>query len=618
MIRQIKINPIGRLVAFCFLLLLFTDLTAQQSIAAARLQNLGTVITTTGTVTCSDEFGQIRFMQDATAGISVYSSSLANVIAGDSLKVTGTLSLYRGQLEITPVQSFQVIQHARPLPAPRVISLNNIQNPSFESMRVELDCIGIASCESYIDNSWYTAFDTKGNSFKLISAQVGYPVPDHSLNSIGIWVNVDGTFQQWSQSIEYADENSCKIIPRGVVSFDTEEAHVFWNYSSDGNTWAEYGIDTFDHLAPVFSFGTDHIINLFGLIPGQIYQVRLANVSQALDTSYSIPTFLSAQSITSSPIAIFFDKDVNASYSDGSHPAGTGPSVIENDIISRIDQISSTMDIAMYNDTKVTIVDAIKRAVQRGVAVRYVAESSNSNSALDGTINFPVLYREGSGIMHNKFIIADADIPEKAWLWTGSTNFTGAQLSTDANHAYVIKDQALAVNYRREFDELWGSSSDHTGAKEGEQKFDNTAHLFKINGSIVESYFSPSDETSCHIMNALSTADHQALIGLLLLTKDDLTDEIIALHDKGVEVRVIIEDAGTSSSSITRLRQAGVDVAIHNLSGLFHHKYAIIDEGYADSDPMVISGSHNWTLSADNINDENTLIFHDQSIANIF
>ena len=33
---------------------------------------------------------------------------------------------------------------------------------------------------------------------------------------------------------------------------------------------------------------------------------------------------------------------------------------------------------------------------------------------------------------------------------------------------------------------------------------------------------------------------------------------------------------------------------------------------------MVVTGSHNWTYSADHINDENTLIIHDQSFTNIF
>jgi hypothetical protein len=33
---------------------------------------------------------------------------------------------------------------------------------------------------------------------------------------------------------------------------------------------------------------------------------------------------------------------------------------------------------------------------------------------------------------------------------------------------------------------------------------------------------------------------------------------------------------------------------------------------------MVVTGSHNWTVSADTRNDENTLILHDPSVANIY
>ncbi|MBK9981325.1 MAG: hypothetical protein IPP15_02685 [Saprospiraceae bacterium] len=618
MIRPFTIRLLGRIVLSCFLFLQLTSSFTQQTIAAARLASVGSVITTTGTITCGDEFGQIRFMQDKTAGISIYSSTLSNTKAGDSIEVTGVLTIYKGQLEITPVNSFHIIQSGRPLPSPKMIHLNDAGLSSLESMRVSLSCMGVASCEPKFDSYWYTIFDTRGNTSKLVMSQTGASIPTASLSATGIWVNVDNEFQLWAQSLTSNAQGGCKIIPKGLVSFNMQAISLSWDVSPEPNSWVEYGIENFDHILLPEKGVTLTSILFNNLIDGQLYKARLGQFSAATDTIYSPVVYFSSPSTTSTPIQIFFDKAIDASYSDGSHPAGTGSSIIENDVIARIDQVSSTMDIAMYNDTRTSIVDAIKRAVQRGVAVRYVAEESTSNTALDGTLPFPVLYRHGNGIMHNKFIIADADDADKAWLWTGSTNFTSAQLSTDANHAYVIKDQALALNYRHEFDELWGTQPNNSGAKEGEQKSDNTGHLFNIDGINIESYFSPSDETNCHIIEALKSADHQVLIGLLLITKDDIVDEIIDLHQKGIEVRLIVEDAGTSSLALSRLMQAGVNVEIHDLSGLFHHKYAIIDEGYPDSDPTVISGSHNWTLSADIVNDENTLIFHDQSIANIF
>ncbi|HJW28871.1 MAG TPA: phospholipase D-like domain-containing protein, partial [Saprospiraceae bacterium] len=241
-----------------------------------------------------------------------------------------------------------------------------------------------------------------------------------------------------------------------------------------------------------------------------------------------------------------------------------------------------------------------------------------SNTALQGIFSFPILYRGGDGIMHNKFMIGDADYPGLAWVWTGSTNFTSGQLTSDPNNAFAIDDQALALNYSKEFDEMWGSGPNHIGAQTGEGKTDNTAHRFQFNGTLLESYFSPSDEVDCHIYEILEGADYQVEIGLLLLTSDNLIDEIIALHHRGVDVRVILEDEASSQNAVQRLAAEGIPMAFHDASLIFHHKYTIIDEGYPDSDPTVVSGSHNWTYSADHINDENTIIFHSQSIANIF
>jgi len=215
-------------------------------------------------------------------------------------------------------------------------------------------------------------------------------------------------------------------------------------------------------------------------------------------------------------------------------------------------------------------------------------------------------------------MIGDVDNPTTAWLWTGSTNWTIGQLTSDPNHAYVIRDQALALNYKREFDELWGSGSNHADSRIGDDKTDNTAHEFSFNEIEIESYFSPSDEPDCHIRKAISSADYSVDIGLLLLTSETLIDEIIALHHLGVKVRVILEDESSSTYAVDRLRTEDVPLAIHDPSSIYHHKYAIIDEGYPESDPMVVTGSHNWTYSADHINDENTLIVHDQSFTNIF
>jgi hypothetical protein len=51
---------------------------------------------------------------------------------------------------------------------------------------------------------------------------------------------------------------------------------------------------------------------------------------------------------------------------------------------------------------------------------------------------------------------------------------------------------------------------------------------------------------------------------------------------------------------------------------MLHHKYMIIDQAAPGSDPMLFTGSHNWSAAADNENDENTLIIHDATLPNIY
>jgi len=62
----------------------------------------------------------------------------------------------------------------------------------------------------------------------------------------------------------------------------------------------------------------------------------------------------------------------------------------------------------------------------------------------------------------------------------------------------------------------------------------------------------------------------------------------------------------------------GEDVRLKGESGIMHHKYMVVDQAHADSDPLVLTGSHNWSSSAHLRNDENTLIIHDQGVANAY
>ncbi|MHA2163360.1 MAG: phospholipase D-like domain-containing protein, partial [Candidatus Thorarchaeota archaeon] len=60
---------------------------------------------------------------------------------------------------------------------------------------------------------------------------------------------------------------------------------------------------------------------------------------------------------------------------------------------------------------------------------------------------------------------------------------------------------------------------------------------------------------------------------------------------------------------VLETNDSGVDIRGDDRSGLMHHKVMIVD-GY-----VVITGSHNWSDSAEDSNDENIIVLNSTGIA---
>jgi hypothetical protein len=227
----------------------------------------------------------------------------------------------------------------------------------------------------------------------------------------------------------------------------------------------------------------------------------------------------------------------------------------------------------------------------------------------------------GVGLHHNKFFVFDyrGGEPDKIWVWTGSWNPTDPGTNDDFQNVVEIQDQALAGAYTLEFAEMWGSEGeipDAGNARFGLRKTDNTPHLFSINGTQVESYFSPSDRTTGRIIDVVQNASHSVNISMLTFTRSDIASALIARKNVGVKVRGVLDNGTDTGSQYGVLTSAGLDIRLDPASPFLHHKYAIIDAERMDLQQVVITGSHNWTSAAENANNENTLIVQDNRIAN--
>lgn len=412
----------------------------------------------------------------------------------------------------------------------------------------------------------------------------------------------------------------------------TRQTHTELSFSWESNIDSEgyyrfeaypSTIDQQSDLIPCDSnTDTQHYTTLNKLDSHSFYYFQSVNVLDG-DTIYGKISLYSPMSRSSGEIQIFFNNDVNESVSKGLTPNGVTTEVMEGEIISKIDNAQSRIDYCIYNTHRTSIVDALKKAANRGVRVRviYNEREESSNFVFDEAMPFSTYERLGDGLMHNKFLVIDAEDEDASWVMSGSTNFTDNQMDVDPNHVIFIQDKNLAQAYEIEFEEMWGSDGaepDLDASKFGKNKEDNTPHEFMINGTKVELYFSPSDNVSAKINAALESAQNSIDAALLIFTKWETRDALLEEINTGTRFRAIIEDQQNSDEIITSLQAVGAVIIEHPSSAQMHHKYAIIDESMQNESSKVISGSHNWTHSADTRHDENLLIIHSPVIANIF
>lgn len=363
--------------------------------------------------------------------------------------------------------------------------------------------------------------------------------------------------------------------------------------------------------------------------PSQFFKIEYTLKDAKTST---LSTVIASKSASSGSINVYFNHPVDTSFSQ-TQAAVNLAYTLDNMLISYIDNCVATLDIAIYNSYSPSaaagIAGAINAAYARGVQVRVIYDGGTSsvmipllNSAIP-TLASPTT--SSYTIMHNKFVIIDAicNNPFLSYVWTGSTNWTTAQIDgPDKNNAIVIQDQTLAAAYTLEFEEMWGSATatpNTTLSKFGQYKTDNTPHNFIIGGSIVECYFSPSDGTNSKIIGAVNSANTDIEVAVMNFTRSDVCSAILNKFSSGVtNCNVIVDSSNPLSNQISNL-QAGLlpnHAVVDAASGIMHHKFMVVDNFNSASDPLVLTGSHNWSTSAETKNDENTLIVHDANIAN--
>jgi phosphatidylserine/phosphatidylglycerophosphate/cardiolipin synthase-like enzyme len=395
-----------------------------------------------------------------------------------------------------------------------------------------------------------------------------------------------------------------------ALTFQIENRGVYDFYSKISGS-----IDDFAYQG---QFNTDlrNNFTIENLSPASIYEVRVMQNGETIKEGLYI-----TQSASTGEIKHYFNHQVETGATNALIPDGTSYSEVEKQIRDLIKGAKKTIDYCAYNTNVTSIINALIDAQQRGVRIRVITDNGTSNTSLQASLPFEVLKDGDDALMHNKFIIVDNDDVLNATVVTGSMNFTFGQMNYDPNHLLFIKDQSLSKAYTIEFEEMWGSNTavpNLSKSKFSSNKTDNTPHIFNIGGIPVECYFSPSDNTTTKIKSKLRTADASIDLSLLILTNNDIKNQLIDNAAAGIRINGIIDDGESSNSVINELRSAGANIIIDPSNNIYHYKMAMIDAEAPSSKPTLITGSHNWTFSAETKNDENLLVIQDYGIANLY
>lgn len=615
-------------------------LFAQTDIATARLQGIGATVTVSGIVTSGSELGVIRYLQDNTAGIAAYDTQLAGLNRGDSVSITGVLFDYNGLLELQPVTGFTVHSSGNAIPQPQLIIPTQIGEAT-EGELVRINNVTFQNAGQAITGNTSYTLNAGASTFVIYirsgSPMIGQILPNGSIDLIGVSSQYITDYQIIPRDYnDFIIPPTIQIIsPITVSNIVNDGFKLSWLTDSLGSSQVRYGITPNLELGYISggSNTSTHEVTITGLNPASIVYAKCFSVA-GTDTAFSTLGIYATKSLSTGNIIAYFNSSVNNSVAITQNATQLFES-IDDTLIAYIDRATQTLDITIYdfNLTNISnIAAAIDAAYNRGVAVRVISDGSlaatNTGIAAisNSIIKIPSPTGTNYGIMHNKFVVIDAfhSNPNKAIVWTGATNWQEGQINKDPNNVVIIQDQSLAKAYTLEFNEMWGSSGpipSVTNSRFGPTKTDNTPHEFNIGGKRVECYFSPSDNVNNKLINTINSADNSMQFASMVITRFDIAQAITDKVTAGVDAYGITHSSVgtiTWNDLVAGMAPGHMLANADSANSIMHHKYLIVDQENSTNDPLVWTGSHNWSNNANNKNDENTVIIHDQNIANQF
>ena len=135
-------------------------------------------------------------------------------------------------------------------------------------------------------------------------------------------------------------------------------------------------------------------------------------------------------------------------------------------------------------------------------------------------------------------------------------------------------------------------------------------------GARVGSYFTPGDDIERVVAARIDGARRSLHVAAYLFTNRRIAAALARAARRGVAVELVADASQFQSGGLPRLREigrAGASIRLREGLAAFHHKYVIVDAG--DPSAAVLTGSFNFTQSAQARNAENLVVIESRAVA---
>ena len=143
---------------------------------------------------------------------------------------------------------------------------------------------------------------------------------------------------------------------------------------------------------------------------------------------------------------------------------------------------------------------------------------------------------------------------------------------------------------------------------------ENERQLINLNVTVTDLGFSPKGDCTKIVVDHINNAKKNIYVQAFSFTSEPIANALVAAYKRGIEVRAILDKGqkhAKKSEGIV-LAKSGIPVQIDDKHAIAHNKVIIIDEEY------ILTGSFNFTFSAQQNNAENAICLRSKDLASIY